>query len=141
MVSAEDKIEQGFQRVWDALQETLSKLDRIQATLDHEPEVRNIKGGDGSKYAWSKINGPEGRFFTPCAHADRHAVQRALISGSIRRFGKCYVRTMIVKGGVWTIRKGSQTDGKAYVDAKAQADDRAQADSGLNIDTATEGTE
>ena len=113
MVSAEDKIEQGFHRLWDALQEALSKIDRIQATLDHEPEVRNIKGGDGSKYAWSKIDGPEGRFFTPCAHADRHAVQRALISGSIRRFGKGYVRTMIVKGGVWTIRKGSQTDDRA----------------------------
>ena len=114
MVSTEDKIEQGFQKIWEALGEALGKLDRIQETLDHEPEVRNVKGGDGSKYAWSKIDGPEGRFFTPCAHADRHAVQRALISGSIRRFGKGYVRTMIVKGGVWTIRKGAQDDGKAH---------------------------
>ena len=114
MVSTEDKIEQGFQRIWDGLGEVLGKLDRIQATLDHEPEERNVKGGDGSKYAWSKINGPEGKFFTPCAHADRHAVQRALISGSIRRFGKGYVSTMIVKGGVWTIRRGSQDDGKAH---------------------------
>ncbi len=117
MVSAEDKIEQGFQRVWDALGEVLEKLDRMQATMDHEPEVRNVKGGDGSKHAWSKIDGPEGRFFTPCAHADRQATQRALITGSIRRFGKGYVSTMIVKGGVWTIRKEFQSDDSAQAKA------------------------
>ena len=117
MVSTEDKIEQGFQKIWEALGEALGKLDRIQETLDHEPEVRNVKGGDGSKYAWSKIDGPEGRFFTPCAHADRHATQRALTAGSIRRFGKGYVRTMIVKGGVWAIRKELQSDDSAQSNA------------------------